>query len=110
MSLQLEGCDEETRLVDLLVDGITHPDARGRVELPLEGYGYRWLRVVPPGEHAAGLRRSGRPRLAVVVEHDPVPRLGVVAGLGGLERLAGLLEARRCGATPPSPRAAPTSR
>ncbi len=49
LSLQLEGCDEETRLVDLLVDGITHPDARGRVELPLEGYGYRWLRVVPPG-------------------------------------------------------------
>jgi trehalose synthase len=49
LSLQLEGCDEETRLVDLLVDGVTHPDARGRVELPLEGYGYRWLRVVSPG-------------------------------------------------------------
>jgi glycosidase len=49
VSLQLEGCDDATRLIDLLVDGITHPDARGRVELPLEGYGYRWLRVVPPG-------------------------------------------------------------
>ena len=60
-SLQLEGCDEQTRLVDLLVDGITHPDARGRVELPLEGYGYRWLRVVQPGRHAAGLSRR-RPR------------------------------------------------
>ena len=50
VSLQLEGCDEETRLVDLLVDGITHAGRpRPASSSPLEGYGYRWLRVVQPG-------------------------------------------------------------
>jgi glycosidase len=49
VSLRLEGCDADTRLVDLLVDGVTAPDDTGRIELPLEGYGYRWLRVAQPG-------------------------------------------------------------
>jgi trehalose synthase len=50
VSLQLEGCNEETELVDLLVDGVTSPDAKGRVQMPLEAYGYRWLRVKQPGD------------------------------------------------------------
>ncbi|GAB2450226.1 trehalose synthase [Conyzicola lurida] len=43
--------DDDHRLVDLLLDGsITTPSPKGRVELALEGYGYRWLRVLAPGE------------------------------------------------------------
>ncbi len=45
----LEGCGAEHLLADLLVEGTTALDGRGRAELPLEGYGYRWLRVVAPG-------------------------------------------------------------
>ncbi len=48
--LTLEGCDETTRLVDQLDDGITELDAKGSVEITLEGYGYRWLRVIHPGD------------------------------------------------------------
>lgn len=48
--LALEGCDENTRLGDLLCDGNTATDSKGRVEIQLEGYGYRWLRVVQPGD------------------------------------------------------------
>ncbi|QYG93199.1 trehalose synthase [Iamia sp. SCSIO 61187] len=48
--LQLADEPEGTRLVDQLCDGATELDARGRVELELEGYGFRWLRVVNPGD------------------------------------------------------------
>jgi glycosidase len=44
--LQLEGCDETPRLGDLLAEATTPLDAKGRVTLAMEGYGYRWLRVV----------------------------------------------------------------
>jgi hypothetical protein len=44
--LTLEDCDSSHRLVDLLQDGSTPVSDRGEVELALEGYGYRWLRVV----------------------------------------------------------------
>jgi hypothetical protein len=44
--LVLEGCDSSHRLVDLLQAGSTAVSDRGTVEIPLEGYGYRWLRVV----------------------------------------------------------------
>jgi hypothetical protein len=44
--LQLEHCDESFHLVDLLMEAVTRLDAKGRVEIPLEGYGYRWLRVM----------------------------------------------------------------
>ncbi len=44
--LTLEGCDSSHRLVDLLQSGSTTVDDKGRVEIALEGYGYRWLRVV----------------------------------------------------------------
>jgi trehalose synthase len=45
----LEGCGAEHLLADLLVEGTTALDERGRADVPLEGYGYRWLRVVAPG-------------------------------------------------------------
>lgn len=35
-------------LVDLLADGDLELDDRGRAEVHLDGYGYRWLRVVGP--------------------------------------------------------------
>jgi hypothetical protein len=44
--LTLEGCDSSHRLVDLLQSGETGVSAEGTVEIPLDGYGYRWLRVV----------------------------------------------------------------
>ncbi|MCU1678736.1 MAG: treS [Frankiales bacterium] len=48
--LRLTGCSEASRLVDLLADGSTDVDAKGRADLTLEPYGYRWLRVVQPGQ------------------------------------------------------------
>jgi glycosidase len=47
--LTLEDCDSSHRLVDLLQDGSTPVSDKGEVELALEGYGYRWLRVVSAG-------------------------------------------------------------
>jgi trehalose synthase len=44
--LTLDGCDGRHRLQDLLQDaGDIEVDDRGRVELSLDGYGYRWLRL-----------------------------------------------------------------
>ena len=48
--LRLDDCDDTHRLVDLLVDGSTPLDAKGRAEIELEGYGHRWLRVVGPDD------------------------------------------------------------
>ncbi len=39
-----------TRLTDLLVDGSHEIGDDGAVEVPLEAYGMRWLRVVRPGD------------------------------------------------------------
>jgi hypothetical protein len=47
--LTLADCDSTHRLVDLLQDGSTPVSDKGRVELALDGYGYRWLRVVAEG-------------------------------------------------------------
>ncbi|HET6626294.1 MAG TPA: alpha-amylase family protein [Nocardioidaceae bacterium] len=47
--LQLDGCDDTDHLVDLLQDGTTALDAQGRAELTLDGYGYRWLRLMSRG-------------------------------------------------------------
>jgi hypothetical protein len=44
--LALEGCDSSHRLVDLLQAGEVNVSDQGTVEIPLDGYGYRWLRVV----------------------------------------------------------------
>ena len=49
--IQLEGLPPESILVDLL-DGLSEHqlDRQGRIELDVEGYGYRWLRVLRPGD------------------------------------------------------------
>jgi len=45
--LALEGCDATHRLVDLLHEGGDYAiDDRGCAEVDLDGYGYRWLRVL----------------------------------------------------------------
>ncbi len=48
--LKLTDLDETVRLVDLLCDGTTEVAADGSAEVALEGYGFRWLRVVRPGD------------------------------------------------------------
>jgi glycosidase len=46
--LVLETCDPEDHLLDLLQDaGRVDLDDTGRCEVALEGYGYRWLRLMP---------------------------------------------------------------
>ena len=47
--LLLPDLDTEVELVDLLGQGAVTCDERGAVEVALDGYGYRWLRVVAPG-------------------------------------------------------------
>src|SRR5690242_2852645 len=47
--LRLDGFDATHRLEDLLQDGTTPLGDKGDVELTLDGYGYRWLRVVVEG-------------------------------------------------------------
>jgi glycosidase len=44
--LALPGCDASHRLQDLLQDGTTAVGEDGAVELALDGYGHRWLRIV----------------------------------------------------------------
>ena len=46
--LQLTDCTPGCRLVDLLQEGETQLDENGRAEVAMDGYGYRWLRVVTP--------------------------------------------------------------
>jgi hypothetical protein len=46
--LRLPDEQEGTELVDLLADGTCALDGDSSVELALEGYGYRWLRVRRP--------------------------------------------------------------
>jgi glycosidase len=49
VSATVPGLDETFELVDLLVDGVPVTISRsGRVEIALDGYGYRWLRVLGP--------------------------------------------------------------
>jgi glycosidase len=45
---ELHGCAPGTALVDLLCDGVTQLDEKGRAEVTLEGFGFRWLRVKHP--------------------------------------------------------------
>jgi trehalose synthase len=45
--LQLDGCEPDCTLVDLLQEGVTELDDEGRAEIAMDGYGYRWLRVMP---------------------------------------------------------------
>jgi len=48
--LSLGDQEPGTRLVDLLQQGTTSLSQGGDLELPLEGYGYRWLRLDRPGD------------------------------------------------------------
>ncbi len=49
--LTLGDLPEGSRLVDLLDGRAEFPvDARGGIELSLEGYGYRWLRLLRPDD------------------------------------------------------------
>jgi glycosidase len=48
--LKVEAEPTGTRLVDLLCDGGHELDDKGRTEVPLEAYGFRWLRVVRPDD------------------------------------------------------------
>ena len=47
--LTLDGIGPDTELVDLLEEGRVRCGEDGTVQIPLGGYGYRWLRVVQPG-------------------------------------------------------------
>ena len=44
--VEIQGCNAEHRLVDLLQDAATALDDNGRAELALDGYGYRWMRLM----------------------------------------------------------------
>ena len=46
--IELPDAEANWVLVDLLADGRCELDARGRAEVPLDGYGHRWLRVQRP--------------------------------------------------------------
>jgi trehalose synthase len=50
IKLSLDGLEADSRLVDLLADGSTDVADDGSVELLLEGYGCRWLRVLGPSD------------------------------------------------------------
>ena len=52
--LEIPELPEGTRLVDQLCDGVAELDGKGRFEIELEGYGYRWLRAVAPGDRRLG--------------------------------------------------------
>ncbi len=47
--LRLDACDDTHHLADLLQEGSTPLDAKGRADVRLDGFGYRWLRVVGEG-------------------------------------------------------------
>ncbi len=48
--LRLDDCPAGTRLVDLLHGDELAVGDGGEVEVDLDAYGYRWLRLVPPGD------------------------------------------------------------
>lgn len=49
VDLRLADLDSDCELVGLLTDGRIPVDDDGRSSVSLDGYGYRWLRVVRPG-------------------------------------------------------------
>lgn len=46
--IELPDAEDRWVLADLLADGRCELDPRGRAEVPLDGYGHRWLRVQRP--------------------------------------------------------------
>jgi trehalose synthase len=53
-TVQLGAVEEGTRLLDLHSPEQIPLDQRGRVDLELAPYGYRWMRVSPPGDTRIG--------------------------------------------------------
>jgi hypothetical protein len=47
----LEGMEPGTELVDLLSEESCELDADSSTRIPMDGYGYRWLRVAAQGDH-----------------------------------------------------------
>jgi glycosidase len=47
----LEGMEPGTELVDLLSEESCELDADSSTRIPMDGYGYRWLRVATQGDH-----------------------------------------------------------
>ena len=54
VAFRLDGLEPGDRLVDLLVDGRVIEPEDGEVSLALDGYGYRWLRVINPDSKRLG--------------------------------------------------------
>jgi trehalose synthase len=55
VALPIDGLEPGDRFVDLLVDGtVIEPDEKGAVQVTLDGYGYRWLRILREGEKRLG--------------------------------------------------------
>jgi len=55
VSFVLDDLNEGDRLVDMLVDDrVLEPDDAGRLTMPLDGYGYCWLRVLAPHSKRLG--------------------------------------------------------
>jgi trehalose synthase len=50
VKLELADADECATLHDLLEQGVTPVGVDGSAELTVDGYGYRWLRLVQPGD------------------------------------------------------------
>lgn len=48
--IALDDLEPGTRVVDLFHDHVLQPDEKGGFDVPLDGYGHRWLRVVRPGD------------------------------------------------------------
>jgi trehalose synthase len=53
-TVSLPELDEEDLLVDLLENGTVLRAEGGTLTIPLEGYGFRWLRLIRPGEKRLG--------------------------------------------------------
>ena len=54
VSFPVEGAGPEHQVVDLLVDGIVLRVTDGAVTLSMDGYGYRWFRVIGPDDKRLG--------------------------------------------------------
>lgn len=49
VTIKVPGANADSRVVDLLADDVTLPvDAHGELSLQLDGYGFRWFRVLDP--------------------------------------------------------------
>jgi glycosidase len=54
VTFPVAGGTPEHQVVDLLVDGVVLRVENGSVTLAMDGYGYRWFRVIGPGDKRLG--------------------------------------------------------